>query len=88
MRKDLDISIVFPKEKDYFISLREALQNCPESERQQYTQKKYNIMKLIPEGCYWRSLPDDIQREYMGASYHLGGEKPVWHVGFRGISQA
>lgn len=75
VRKDLDIPLVFPRERDYFISLREALKDCPKSEGQKYTQKKYGIMKLVPEGCYWRSLPDDIQREYMGASYYLGGGK-------------
>jgi len=32
-------------------------------------------MELIPEGCYWRSLPDLLQREYMGASYFMGGGK-------------
>lgn len=74
-RKDLGLPIIFPKERDYIISLREALQDCPHSEGQKYTQKKHDIMKLVPEGCYWRSLPDSIQREYMGASYYLGGGK-------------
>ena len=32
-------------------------------------------MELIPEGGYWRDLPDDLQREFMGGSYHLGGGK-------------
>jgi DNA (cytosine-5)-methyltransferase 1 len=32
-------------------------------------------MRLIPEGGYWRDLPDSLQRSYMGASYHLGGGK-------------
>lgn len=74
-RKDLDLPSVFPVERDYFISLREALENCPESEGQSYTQRKHNIMQQIPEGGYWRDLPDELQREYMGASYFLGGGK-------------
>jgi DNA (cytosine-5)-methyltransferase 1 len=32
-------------------------------------------MELVSEGGYWRDLPDEIQREYMGGSYHLGGGK-------------
>ena len=32
-------------------------------------------MELIPEGGYWRDLPKELQKEYMGASYFLGGGK-------------
>ncbi|PHT96395.1 Modification methylase PspPI [Capsicum chinense] len=32
-------------------------------------------MDLVPEGGYWRDLPDDIQRAYMKKSYFLGGGK-------------
>jgi len=75
VRNDLDIPAVFPRERNYFISLREALENCPDSPGQKYTERKHKIMELIPEGGYWRNLPDELQREYMGASYHLGGGK-------------
>lgn len=74
-RKDLDLPIIFPKENDYFISLKQALSNCPESEGQRYPKKKYEVMKLIPEGGCWKDLPEDIAREYMGGSYHLSGGK-------------
>jgi len=75
VRKDLDIPAIFPLERDYFISLREALGDCPKSTGQTYTERKLNIMQRIPEGGYWRDLPDDLQREYMGASYFLSGGK-------------
>ncbi len=75
VRKDLGLPIIFPKEKDYFVSLREALDHCPESEGQKYTERKHRIMELVPEGGYWRSLPEDLQKEYMGASFYLGGGK-------------
>lgn len=75
VRKDTDIEPVFPEERDYFISLREALEGCPSSEGLSYTARKYDIMELIPEGGNWRDLPDDLQREYMGGSYHLSGGK-------------
>ncbi len=74
-RNDLDTPAIFPKERDYYISLREALHDCPVSIGQSYTERKRSIMELIPEGGYWRDLPDHLQREYMGASYFLGGGK-------------
>lgn len=75
IRNDLNIPFIFPKERDYTVSLREALANCPQSEGQAYPEKKKKIMELIPQGGYWRDLPEDMQKDYMGASYYLGGGK-------------
>jgi DNA (cytosine-5)-methyltransferase 1 len=75
VRKDLDLPILFPKENDYTISMREALENVPLSQGQEYPKRKREIMELIPAGGYWRDLPLDLQKEYMGGSFHLGGGK-------------
>lgn len=75
VRNDLDIPIIFPKENDYALSVRDALQDVPDSEGQQYSKYKYDILNMIPEGGYWKDLPKDIQKEYMGGSYYLGGGK-------------
>ena len=75
VRNDLKTPILFPKEHDYTISLREALANVPPSEGQLYSGRKKEIMGLVPEGGYWRDLPQDIQKEYMKASYFMGGGK-------------
>lgn len=75
VREDLDTPILFPKEKDYTVSLREAIGDKPKSEGQIYSEAKARIMSLVPEGGYWRSLPDDLQQKYMGASYFMGGGK-------------
>ena len=75
VRKDLKRSIAFPKENNYTISLKEALKKTPKSEGQKYTKSKEDIMKLIPEGGYWRDLPEKLQKSYMGASFYLGGGK-------------
>lgn len=75
VREDLNIPISFPKEKDYIIPLREAFYKCPKSEGQEYPEKKKKILELIPPGGYWRDLPDNLQKEYMGASYFMGGGK-------------
>jgi DNA (cytosine-5)-methyltransferase 1 len=75
LRKDIKSDIFFPKEKDYTISMRSALKNVPKSDGQEYSANKKKIMELVPEGGYWRDLPDKVQQEYMGASYFLGGGK-------------
>jgi DNA (cytosine-5)-methyltransferase 1 len=74
IRKDLDIPFIFPKEKNYTISIREALKKCPKSEGQKYPERKKEILAMVPEGGYWRDLPVKVQKEYMKASfYHTGG---------------
>jgi len=75
VRKDLNIPFLFPKEKDYIISLREALKDCPVSEGQKYTKRKKRILSLVPPGGYWKDLPENLQKEYMQASYFMGGGK-------------
>lgn len=75
IRNDLDTPFCFPKENNYIIPLRQALKNVPKSSGQGYTDKKSAIMQLIPQGGYWRDLPDHLQRSYMGASYFQGGGK-------------
>lgn len=75
VRNDLKIPFIFPREKDYTISIKEALKNCPKSTGQEYPEKKKKILSLIPPGGYWRELPLDLQKEYMGASFYMGGGK-------------
>lgn len=75
IKKNMDGDIAFPKEQNYTISLREALINTPLSGGQKYSDSKKQIMELVSEGGYWRDLPNDLQRSYMGGSYFLGGGK-------------
>jgi DNA (cytosine-5)-methyltransferase 1 len=49
--------------------------DVPESEGQSYPKRKREILSYVPQGGYWRDLPDDLQREYMQGSYFLGGGK-------------
>ncbi len=49
--------------------------DVPPSAGQQYPPRKRAVMKLVPMGGDWRDLPDEVQREYMGGSYYLGGGK-------------
>ena len=75
IRKDIKESIYFPVEKDYTINLRAALKSVPHSEGQKYSPTKKEVMDMVPEGGYWRDLPLDVQKEFMGGSFHLGGGK-------------
>lgn len=75
VRKDIKSKVLFPKEKNYTVSIGEALKGVPKTEGQVYTEKKKKIMELVPQGGYWKDLPDELQREYMGRSYFLGGGK-------------
>lgn len=65
----------FPEEKDYIVSLRQAIGDNPAGQGVEYPKSKKEIMELVPPGGYWRDLPEDIQKQYMGASYFLGGGK-------------
>ena len=49
--------------------------DVPPSPGQQYPDKKRRVMEMVPEGGDWRDLPEEVQRQYMGASFHLGGGK-------------
>jgi len=73
VRNDLDMPFVYPKEKNYTVSLREALKDCPKSIGQKYSKKKEEILARIPEGGYWRDLPKKLQKEYLGASFYREG---------------
>ena len=73
VRRDLNLPILFPKERDYFISLRQALKNCPQSDGQSYSEYKFQIMSQVPEGGNWRNLPVKTQKEYMKRSFYLTG---------------
>ncbi len=47
--------------------------DVPHSEGQKYPPAKQKVMELVPEGGYWRDLPEQVQKDYMGASYELEG---------------
>jgi DNA (cytosine-5)-methyltransferase 1 len=75
VRKDLKLPFIFPREKNYTVALKDVLIDVPKSDGQTYPEKKKKILAKIPPGGYWRDLPDKLQREYMGASYFMGGGK-------------
>lgn len=75
VRNDIKSPILYPKERNYTISIREAIGDRPQSDGQEYSEYKKSIMTLIPEGGYWRDLPEEKQKEYMKTSFYMGGGK-------------
>lgn len=44
-----------------------------------FSPRKKKYLAMVPPGGNWRSLPDEIQRESMGKTYHLkGGRSAYW----------
>jgi DNA (cytosine-5)-methyltransferase 1 len=84
VRKDLApfVQFNFPPRFNQIYTVGDALksgvlynQDVPVSEGQSYPKRKQEIMSLVPQGGYWRDLPDELQREFMKGSYYLGGGK-------------
>ena len=82
IRKDIDVQYHYPKPHNKIYNLIDALKkgelydcNVPKSEGSKYPKHKKEVMDLVPQKGYWRNLPLDIQREYMGKSFYLGGGK-------------
>jgi DNA (cytosine-5)-methyltransferase 1 len=84
VRNDLASSLSFqwPSPYSRIMVLRDALKagdlypvDVPQSDGQKYPKRKSEILSAVPQGGYWRDLPDDLQREYMQGSYFLGGGK-------------
>lgn len=72
----------WPKPYKRVMTLRDAFYagelyttDVPPSEGQRYPEKKRAVMELVPQGGCWKDLPEAIQREYMGGSFHLEGGK-------------
>lgn len=73
---------IWPSPYKRIMTLKDALykgvlydKNVPESKGVKYPERKKAIMKHVPPGGYWRDLPIDLQKEYMQASFYLGGGK-------------
>ncbi|MCT4614725.1 MAG: DNA (cytosine-5-)-methyltransferase [Marinifilaceae bacterium] len=83
IRKDIPIDLYnYPKPYRKVYNLSDALKkgelynsDVPDSLGTKYPEKKAEVMKLIPPGGYWRDLPIEMQKEYMGKSFYLGGGK-------------
>lgn len=70
-KKGIDFN--FPEEHNKIISLKEALENVPKSPGTEYSEARKKVMSMVPPGGSWVNLPVEVQKEFMGKSFHSGG---------------
>jgi len=82
VRKDVDIDFNYPKPHKKIYNLKDALKkgelfdcDVPKSMGATYPEYKKRVLDMVPPKGYWRDLPIDVQKEYMGGSFYLGGGK-------------
>lgn len=82
VRKDVDIKFNYPKPHKKIYTLKDALKkgelfdcDVPKSKGAIYPDHKKKVLDMVPPKGYWRDLPVDVQKEYMGGSFYLGGGK-------------
>lgn len=76
------VKFIWPSPYKRIVTLRDAFfagdlypTDVPESPYQKYPEKKQKVLAMVPQGGDWRDLPEEVQKEYMGASFYLGGGK-------------
>lgn len=84
VRNDLADKAVYrwPSPYTRVLTLKDALYksviydtDAPRSEGAEYPPGKRKVLERVPQGGDWRSLPEDVARDYMGGSWLLGGGK-------------
>jgi DNA (cytosine-5)-methyltransferase 1 len=82
IRKGIDMTFEYPKPYKKIYNLADALKkgelfdtDVPHSEGAKYPKRKKEVLAMVPQKGYWRDLPIDIQKEFMGASFYLTGGK-------------
>jgi len=82
IRKDVNIDYNYPKPHKKIYNLKDALKkgelfdcDVPKSKGATYPEYKKKVLDMVPPKGYWRDLPIDVQKEYMGGSFYLGGGK-------------
>ena len=82
IRKDINIEFDYPKPHNHIYNLVDALKkgdlydcDVPKSKGAEYPKHKKDVLDLIPPKGYWRDLPLEKQKDYMGKSFYLGGGK-------------
>lgn len=84
IRNDIAPHVQFhwPSPYERVLTLRDALfkgviydADVSASEGAKYPEKKRRVLDLVPQGGDWRSLPEEVAKEYMGGSWGLGGGK-------------
>lgn len=77
-RKDLNIDFEFPKQYNKIYSLGDALYqgdlysiDCEDTTNfKEYNERKKHVFDLVPEGGWWKDLPEDVAKTYCGKTYN------------------
>lgn len=58
-------------------TFKEAIEGLKEEEQHfiKFPEKRLKYYKLLKPGQYWKNLPQELQKEALGASYYAGGGK-------------
>lgn len=82
IRKDINVTYKYPSPNHRIYNLEDALKkgdlydcDVPKSKGTQYPESKRKVLEMVPQKGYWRDLPIDVQKEFMGKSFYLGGGK-------------
>lgn len=82
IRKDVKVNFKYPQPYNRIYNLIDALKkgslydcDVPKSDGAKYPKSKKEVLDLVPQKGYWRDLPIDIQKKFMGGSFYLGGGK-------------
>ena len=82
IRKNVGVKYEYPRPYKKIYNLRDALVkgelfdcDVPKSDGAKYPASKKAVLDLVPPKGYWRDLPLEIQKEFMGGSFYLGGGK-------------
>jgi DNA (cytosine-5)-methyltransferase 1 len=73
--KTYNINFKFPEKSSTIKLLKDILFDVPESKGTKYSDNKKEYFKYIPQGGCWTSLPEDLQKKYLGKSYESTGGK-------------
>ena len=73
--KSIPGTFAFPEESKTRVVLKDVLYDVPSSNGAKYSDEKKALFKMIPQGGCWVNLPEHLQREYLGNSFHSGGGK-------------
>jgi DNA (cytosine-5)-methyltransferase 1 len=69
------INFSYPEPLKEIPTLKEALHKVPQSEGTKYSEKRKQVLDLVPPGGCWINLPLELQKEFMGKSFFSGGGK-------------
>ena len=82
VRKDIDMNYKYPIPHNKIYNLEDALKrgelfdsDVSKSIGAKYPDYKKQVLDMVPQKGYWRDLPLDMQKDYMGGSFYLGGGK-------------